>query len=641
MRKSGLIFLFTVFSITILAQKPNLTFSDKIASQKSALFLKKSNFIESQNHSITDFIYQRTEWEIDPNVVFIKGIITTYFKSKSENLSEIEFDFHSSMIADSVIQKGQKLEFTKSENKLIISLPDDLTAGELDSVSIYYQGTPSESGFGTFSKTIHNNIPNIWTLSEPFGAMEWWPCKQSLVDKIDSIDIIVNTPEAYRTASNGVLVSEMVKNGKRKMHWKHRFPIATYLVAISVTNYVNYSDYLELDDGRQIEILNFVYPEDLESAKSSTPVTAEIMALFNEIIGEYPFANEKYGHAQFGWGGGMEHQTMSFMGSFGFGLISHELAHQWFGDYVTLGTWQDIWLNEGFATYMAGLSYEHLMDGVWWPNWKKVHVERIVSEPDGSVFVQDTTDIGELFSGRLSYYKGAYLLHMLRWVLGDDDFFSGIRNYYNDPEIANGFARTNQLISHLESVSDTSLTEFFNDWFYGEGFPVYNATYWTSESNDVTISLSQNPSDSSVGFFEMPVPVRLYNSSKTDSADFRLIHTENNQSYVVNPGFKVAEIKIDPDYWLVSITEEVVNVPLTAISDEVIIYPNPFSDIVNIYHPKNETINDLKLFKLNGKLVKNIKNNLTQLNLSDLASGEYIIKVTTPKRVCSKKIIKL
>jgi len=204
-------------------------------------------------------------------------------------------------------------------------------------------------------------------------------------------------------------------------------------VAIAVTNYAEYSDWLELEDGRKIEILNFVYPENLEKAKTETPVTAEMIALYNRLIGEYPFADEKYGHAQFGWGGGMEHQTMSFMYNFGFELVAHELAHQWFGDYITCGSWQDIWLNEGFATYLSGLVYENLLDGYWWPQFKKLNVERIVSQPGGSVYVKDTTNIETIFSGRLSYSKGAWILHMLRWTLGDEAFFEGMKSYFIIP----------------------------------------------------------------------------------------------------------------------------------------------------------------------------------------------------------------
>ncbi len=639
MKKLKLILLFTIITLSVFTQEPNFDFFDKIAFQEKSNFIKKSVFVESQNYALTDFVYQRMEWEINPDTLYIKGVVTTWFKSKTQNLNEIEFDLLSSMNVDSVVQNNQKLTFNQSQNKINITLPESLNKGQLDSVSIYYQGNPGSSGFGAFSKTVHNNVPNIWTLSEPYGAMEWWPCKQSLVDKIDSIDIIVTSPEEFKTASIGVLVSETVSSELRTMHWKHRFPIATYLVAISVTNYVSYSDFLELDDGRQIEILNYVYPEYLTKAKEKSPRTVEIMALFNELIGEYPFASEKYGHAQFGWGGGMEHQTISFMNNLEFGLVAHELAHQWFGDYITLGSWQDIWLNEGFATYLTGLSYEHIETN-WWHIWKKSNVNRIVSLPGGSVFVTDTTSIGTICSGRLSYSKGAYILHMLRWILGDNDFYTGIKNYFPDPEIANGFARTYQLVEHMETTGDTTLTEFFNDWFYGEGFPVYSAVFSPTETNKLKIILSQTTSHQSVGFFEMPVPVRVYNSSRTDSADFRLIHTTNNQEFIVEPGFKVAELKIDPDYWLVSKTDEIVSAPTIPAPNKILVYPNPFSGEISLFIPTSQQLISTKLYSSDGILVTEFIGDKTTFDWSGFSAGIYIIQIKTSKEIFEQKVVK-
>lgn len=443
------------------AQEPDPFFSDKKAVADWQIFMKKAGFTEPANYTSYDLIYQRMEWEVDPAFKYIRGKITSFFVSQQANLAEIEFDLHDEMIVDSVIQKGNPVNFRRNENKINIQLNEGISEGQTDSLSVYYQGEPPATGFGSFTTGTHNKTPVLWTLSEPYGAMEWWPCKQSLADKIDSIDIIVTTPEFYRTASNGILVSETVLDGKRTIHWKHRYPIATYLVGIAVTNYESYSDFLELDDGRRIEILNFVYPENLENARERTPVTVEVMELFNRLIGEYPFADEKYGHAQFGWGGGMEHQTMSFMFNFGFELIAHELAHQWFGNYITLASWQHIWLNEGFATYLTGLAYEQYKDGFYWYDWRRLTVQRITSLPGGSVFVPDTTNVSRIFNGRLSYSKGAYILHMLRWILGDPDFFKALQNYYNDPKSANGFARHEQVMAHFEATGDTSLTEFF------------------------------------------------------------------------------------------------------------------------------------------------------------------------------------
>ena len=642
LKTSFSIFFFLFAAISGSTQEPDPNFTDKIALQESKRFLLKSSFQESESYSKTDLVYQRMEWEIDPNVKYIKGVVTSYFISQVDNLNEIEFDLNDTISVDSVFQNKQKVNFTQNENKLLIQLKHSIQNQQLDSVRVYYQGVPVPeiTGFGAFEKSTHAGIPIIWTLSEPYGAMEWWPCKQSLVDKIDSIDIIVTSPEMYRTASNGILVSDKIVNGFRKMHWKHRYPIATYLVAIAVTNYAVYSDWADLGNGRKLEILNYVYPENLETAKGETPVTAEFIQLFNQLFGEYPFANEKYGHAQFGWGGGMEHQTMSFMHDFNYELVAHELAHQWFGDYITCGSWHDIWLNEGFATYLSGLVYENLQDGYWWPRFKKLNVERILRLPGGSVYVQDTTDIGAIFSGRLSYSKGAYLLHMLRWILGDDDFFKGMKSYFNDPEIANGFARTNQFTRHMEIAGDTTLTEFFNDWFYGEGYPVYTAEFAAAKGDHLKIILRQTTSHPSVDFFEMPVPVRVYNSDKTDSTDFRLVQTANNHEFIVDVDFDVAELKIDPDYWLVSKTSQVVNAPINPLLDEITVYPNPFTESFSISLPSGQELVSLQIYSPDGVLLKQYSDNKTAFFLPEISNGIYILRIKTNYSVFETKIVK-
>lgn len=625
------------------AQKPDPDFTDKIAVQEQQKFMLKSTFKESQSYSDYDLVYQRMEWQIDPNVKYIKGKVTSYFVSQHEELTQIEFDLNdSTMTVDSVFQQNQKLDFTLNGKKLRVVLSQSLQAAEVDSISVFYQGEPEPkiNGFGSFTKSEHAGTPAIFTLSEPYGALEWWPCKQSLVDKIDSIDIIVTCPEMYRTASNGLLVSDKVENGFRTMHWKHRHPIATYLVAVAVTNYAVYSDWADLEDGRKIEILNYVYPENLDTAKVKTPVTAEFIELYSQIIGEYPFANEKYGHAQFGWGGGMEHQTMSFMFNFGYELIAHELAHQWFGDYITCGSWKDIWLNEGFATYLTGLVYENLQDGNWWPTWKTANLNRITSFPGGSVYVKDTTKVGDIFSSRLSYSKGAYLLHMLRWILGDDNFFEGLKNYYNDPEIANGFACTNDLVRNMENAGDTVLTEFFNDWFYGEGFPLYSAEFSPVEDGILKITLLQTSSHPSVDFFEMPVPVRVYNFEKTDSMDFRFVQTTNNQEFFVEVDFNVAELKIDPDRWLISKTSQIVGVHPNLKNNKVAVFPNPFIENFSIKLPADEQMVSLQIFNAEGQFLKEYFENKTDFKLTDLPKGLYIINVKTTKGSTEHKLIK-
>jgi len=623
------------------AQMP-VVLSDKIALQESQIFKNKSAFNENKSSAKTDFIYQRMEWEIDPEIRYISGKITTYFKSQVPALNEVYFDLSETLQVDSVIQNNQNIEFTHKEELVTIPLLTELSENQIDSVCFYYHGIPPESGFGSFTQTTHgeDKIPILWTLSEPYGAKEWWPCKQSLTDKIDSIDVIVRSPEVYRTASNGLLVSETINHGKRIMHWKHRFPIATYLVAVAVTNYASYSDYLDLNDDRKIEILNYVYPENLAKAKTQTPITAELIELYNTLIGEYPFASEKYGHAQFGWGGGMEHQTMSFMGNFSFGLIAHELAHQWFGDCITLGSWQHIWLNEGFATYLTGLAHEELAEPQWWPIWKKEYKNKVLSQPDGSVFVQDTASISRLFSSRLSYAKGGFLLHMQRWILGDEMFFTALKNYFADEKIANGFAFTQDWIQHIEAVGDTTFTKFFNDWFYGEGYPIYSINYQQSSPELLSLELSQTTSHESVDFFEMPVPIRVYGNNKTDSANFRLNNTTNHQQFVLNPGFIVEEIVIDPDDRILCKSDQIVSTPLISKQNEVRIYPNPATNKVTVFVPSGQDVVQIRIYSIDGKCEKLSFGKTNEIDLSKLQEGVYLVQIGTLNSVFNQKIIK-
>lgn len=371
-----------------------------------------------------DLKYHRLEWRIDPRVYYIRGTVTSYFVPTEANFREINFELSRVLTVSNVKYRGQNVNFSLlNDDRLQISFPTPLPINQLDSISVTYEGAPPRTGFGSFSQTFHSNTPIIWTLSEPYGSKDWWPSKMDLSDKIDSIDVIVTTPRPNRVASNGLLVSEIQQDTFNRMHWKHRYPITAYLIAIGVTNYANYSDYVRLPNGDSLEVLNYVYPEQLNSIKPQTIRTVRSMELFNNLFGTYPFAKEKYGHAQFGFGGGEEHQTMSFMGGWSHGLQAHELAHQWFGDKVTCGSWRDIWLNEGFATYLEGLTQEAGIGTIDFKSWLQGKINNVTSATGGSVWVDDTTSVNRIFNGRLSYDKGGMLLHMLRWKLGDANFF--------------------------------------------------------------------------------------------------------------------------------------------------------------------------------------------------------------------------
>ena len=643
MKKFSLFIVFILCSFGLFAQSAAWLKESKIPEYdmkaNAGKFLKNTDTYNGENY---DLKYNRFEWYIDPNIFYIAGKVTTYFKTTQASVSQITFDMRDTLITDSVMYHGSSLAYTHSSNTLTVNLPSSLTMNTLDSVRVIYHGSPDSSGFGSFIKYAHNGTPIIWTLSEPFGAMDWWPCKNTLCDKIDSIDVIVTCPQAYRTGSNGVLVSDVVNAGNRTCHWKSRYAISAYLIAIAVTNYSFYSNWVPIG-ADSIEVLNYVFPEDLATAMSQTPDVITSMTLYNNLFIPYPFKDEKYGHAEFMWGGGMEHQTMTFLINFGYGLMAHELAHQWFGDMITCDSWHNIWINESFATYLTGLNYEKGYGDITWSDWKSLTVNNITSATDGSVYCPDTTNVNRIFDGRLSYNKGAYLLHMLRWVVGDTNFFHGMRDYLNDPALAYGYAGTDDYKAHMEAASGMNLTGFFNDWFTGEGYPSYDVHCIKFPANNVQVTINQTQSHASVSFFEMPVPI--YFSDGVHDTTIVFNHTYSGQTFSCNPGFDPTTITFDPELHICSKNNILtVNVDKIQGDYEFTVSPNPAYDRISISY-KNLQVKQIEIMDVAGK--SNIvaskisaNNNLIQIDLSKYAEGTYFVKALVGDGYVVRKIIK-
>ena len=593
-----------------------------------------------------DLKYHRLEWEADPAVLYISGVITSYFVPTSDDFKQINFDLEDNMTVDSVLYHGSPLSFTLSDDNLQIGFPNIISMGTLDSLTIVYQGEPIKTGFSSFDTSTHEGVPVLWTLSEPYGAKTWWPCKQDLIDKIDSIDIIVSTPEQYRVGSNGVLKSEKVRGtGYKTYHWQHRYPIPAYLISLAITNYASVTDYVYTDNGDSILILNYVYPEDLPSVQSELGAIVEQMELFNKLFGLYPFASEKYGHAQCGFGGGMEHQTMSSMGRFDYYLQAHELAHQWFGDKITCASWQDIWLNEGFATYLTVLTDEFLTPHDDWMDRIRWYINYVTEQPGGSTWVEDTTDVFRIFDYRLTYIKGSLILHMLRWEMGDEDFFQGVRNYINDPGLAYGYSTIDDLKRHLETVKGIDLTEFFDDWYYGQGFPSYSIQY-TPNPEGVEIIIDQVTSHPSVDFFEMPVPLKISNGVQ----DTLVVvdHTFSGQKFDILLPFEPTSMEFDPDLWIISrnnFVEQVTNTVDLELFD-VTIYPNPATQVVSISfdNPAHlDKISALIITDSKGALIQRIEQieSKTDIDLSSYPSGTFFINILTNSGNFIRKFTKI
>jgi aminopeptidase N len=592
-----------------------------------------------------DVYYYRCEWDVNPAVRYIKGKITVYYTLITESTS-ISFDLMNPLFTDSVLENNELVNYENTNNALKINFTNSKPAGKKDSVVIYYQGVPPNTGFGSFIQTNHSGTPVMWSLSEPYGSRDWWPCKNGLDDKADSVDIYITHPSQFKAASNGLLQSELISPDGTQIttHWKHRYPIATYLVCMAITNYTVFNNSVMLGN-KSLPMITYCYPESIDVFQAGTQNTLEALQLLHNTFGAYPFLNEKYGHVQFGWGGGMEHQTSTFLYNTEESLVAHELAHQWFGDKITCASWEHIWLNEGFATYVSRFFMENKYPLVAKGNRKSV-IENITSLPNGSVKVDDTTNVGRIFNGRLSYNKGSFLLNMLRLKIGDSAFFKGLRNYLEDPELKYRFAYTTDLQRHLETTGGQSLSRFFEQWFEGQGYPSFQIQWGTIGSHNVKFKINQTTSHNSVPFYEMTVPLTFKNASNEKT--FLINNAVNDEWFLKDIGFIPDTVIVDQDYQIISKdnSSAKIDFPNSGNADADV-YPNPINDAFSVYlHDfKTNEVNIVIYNSIGQTLFKNkfqLINGAEYINInsSNWSHGNYTLQILAKDVRLTKSLIK-
>lgn len=595
----------------------------------------------SQNFKVN---YYRCNWYIDPAIRYITGTVTVYF-TLTASTNSIKLDLSNSLQTDAVT--GTKVSgFTHTSDVLSINFTSSFAAGYRDSINISYHGVPDNTGFGSFITDVHNGIPVAWSLSEPYGSKDWWPCKNNMQEKADSLDVFIKHPSQYKAASNGLLQSEvLVDNGLKLItHYKHRYPIATYLVCFAVTNYTVFENNIPLGS-TNLPMITYCYPESKTLFESRTPLVINAMKLYHEKFGDYPFLKEKYGHVQFNWGGGMEHQTNSFIVTASESLMAHELAHQWFGDKVTASGWENIWLNEGFATFCT---YYYLENKSSTPTtfYRKALIRDVTSEMGGSVKVYDTTDLNAIFSSRLSYNKGAFLLYMLRHKISDSLFFKGVKTYLNTPGVAYGNATTNDFKKIMENVGGQNLDRFFYQWYEKEGYPSYDIKWSSLGDNYVRLQINQQSSHPSVLFFETELDLKFISGSreKTITVDSKF----NGQVFLQDIGFIPDTVIVDPEAWLLSKNNSStkINLPNSG-AGAATVFPNPLQTSSKLYlHDFKETVAEVNIFAANGQLVLsrtvNLVNGTTLINLNttNWSRGVYTAKITSASEKIHVRIIK-
>ncbi|MFC0184157.1 Por secretion system C-terminal sorting domain-containing protein [Pseudarcicella hirudinis] len=625
-------------------EEVNLCAEGKIKTWQKAVSKSRLAATASADNNI-DVGYYKLNLNVTYEPKNIKGEVTISARSKVDKLNRIFIDLTDTLTTDSIKAGVKKLSFSRKNAQISIQLDKDYRLGELINIRIYYHGIPGTSGFDSFVFGKHNNGQDlsIWSLSEPFGASDWFPCKNAVDDKADSSDVWVTAPSYFVTASNGIL-EKVTDNGNntKTYQWKNRYPIAQYLISLAMSNYKEYRNYYKYSVKDSMLVQHFIYPEQLtEQNKTLLDGTVYMIDLFSKKFGLYPFIHEKYGHAQFGWGGGMEHQTCTSIVSFEPTLVAHELMHQWFGDKITCKNWENIWLNEGFASYGECI-YVEASGGR--KNYDSYIANKMVGarKASGTIYVQNPTDVSSIFNTNRTYSKGASVLHMLRGILGDEVFFSGMKKY-----LASGLAYSNATTEDYQAImekeSGKDLAYFFKQWIYGLNYPKYNVVWEVKQvDNDqtklgynITQTVNINPQ-----FFTMPFVLRVKSLVGKDTVftDFKDINNQLTQDYLISVKGKPLSVQFDPDNLILKDVQVTQKLPL-GINEasqpfELSLGPNPAEDILKIRFNLTKTAEiHLEILNLSGNTIFNSADERLQagsyekvLDLNTIEKGNYLLR---------------
>ena len=641
---------FLLIAASTFAQKENSTTCSK-RNHFSNVQLK-SNTLSVAQIAKTEK-YDVNYYGLDLNMTNTSTTLSGNVEMKATTLQALDtilFELFSTLTISSIQLNGNVVPFTRSNSAVKIAV--NFPAGTTFSVETFYSGTPPTAQTNPLggSGMTNANSPTwgnevVWSLSEPFSAYEWFPCKQSLTDKVDSCDVKITVPNSCKAGSNGILTQVVnLGNGNSRYEWKHRHPIDYYLISVSVAQYIEYNIYANpVGAPAPILIQNYIYdnPQTLINFQTDIDETATMIELYYDLFGPYPFEDEKYGHCMAPIGGGMEHQTMTTQGSFSTGLTCHELAHQWWGDYVTCASWCDIWLNEGFASYGEQVTLENLYPGQEIQNMAGVH-NNVMSQPGGSTWVLDSLNEARIFDGRLTYDKGAAIIHTIRYITNNDSlFFATLRNFLSSNAYNTAYGI--DVRDAFTQATGYNFTPYFEQWYFGEGFPTYSVE-WKQAGNNAYIKINHTSSMPNITpTFTNPIDLKFTRPGLSDTT-IRFDITANSNTFLISGiGTINNGIAIDPQNWVVnqagSITMNNALSIENILLESIEIYPNPTANNFTISHLSQNA--KIEIYNMLGKVV-HTQNMAPGENIStvNLANGNYLVKIYEGKNQFCKLLTK-
>jgi aminopeptidase N len=483
---------------------------------------------------------------------YLEGAVTISARSNENNLTMVDLHLLN-LNVDSIKVDGATASYSHNGETLLVYLPQPANMDDSFDITVGYSGY----GSGDMGYLWYSSIHRIsYTLGCPFCTRRWIPCYDWMWDKADhGVEFFITVPDSYYVCANGELISVDTIAGHATFNWRHEYPIAPYLIHFAASVFTTYSDWFYPAPAESIEIKYFFWPEDISYATTAFQHTVDMMSCYDSLYGEYPF--ERYGMVILSpfYYAGMEHQTLSSIWRTGFVgndyyLMAHEMSHMWWGDMVTCFGWANVWLNEGFATYSDALYYERMQGHQAFINRmisrRNVYISAELSNPH-SMYDPPLT---LLWSQSHTYYKASWVLHMIRYLCGDDVTWLDFMSTYRD-SFEYGNASTDDANAILNQVLGVNYDWFFDEWVYGMGFPrydvmwskVYEAPNWRLIM-DIDQIQTIGPS-----VFHMPLPIGVAHAGGDTIITVPIQDSPWHHECVLP--FEPTGISVDPETWII------------------------------------------------------------------------------------------
>lgn len=612
---------------------------DIMCSKATGTKVRAKTTVADSSENNYDVHYLKFNVAINDSSRFIRGNVLTQATVLSTQMATYTFELDTMLTIDSVKINGTLQSVVTSGGTVRkVNLGTAISQNNNFTAQVYYHGfPPAGAGFfnGVTQAISASGVNMFYTVSDPYVAKDWWPCKQALQDKIDSVDMIVTVPAGQVVGSNGLLqsVDSTTNAANWVYHWSTHYPIDYYLISLAIAPYATYNSYIHYTGSTDSTLLqNFFYDTAtfVPQYKSRFDSLSLMIDYLSTLYGRYPFWKEKYGVCYTLLAGGMEHQTMTTIGTTLTPLIAHELGHQWFGDHVTYRTWPHVWLSEGFATYTEQLFVNKFYGNTAMYNYRKGQYNTVMTSVTGRVYVDDTTSVNSLFDQRLVYYKGAGVVHMLRFQAPSDSIFFALLQTYQQ-QFANGFATTEDLKALAAAMYGTNLDSFFNQWIYEKGYPTYAAT-WNQAGNTIYLKLVQTTSmPLSVATFDLPLEIK-FKSGSVDTT-VRVYNDQATQYYSFTWNNPVDSVFIDPNLWIIhknGIIRRDTTLPIpihVSAPNKLIVVPNPTNDYWMISNLQEGAQLDLYSVSGNNLWSRKSTGNTIKVPGMNLKPGNYLLRV--------------